>query len=318
MRLDGHRSAIFNIAFNPVKRILASGDDYGEIRLWDLDSGTTLEIFQPPVDRKKDGSLVAFSPDGSILAAWPFETNYQLALWNFHLRKVDGTFECVNVNSIVWSPDGLILACAERIVTLRDGKTGKKVKELEIIGHKGSIVSLAWSSNARLLATGGDEDNSSIQIWDVEKSEQVAIYKSVHYAQNIKSISFYSDDALIYIDVSGQPYIWYWKTNKEPQIINQGVLVPDIDNYPTQLNSSGQYIARISSVDYRILHIIDLATGIKSTFYASDGHEEVISYMVFSTDSRTLASGDFAGTVYTWELSPRLGGNQPQNRSIEK
>jgi len=228
MRLEGHTGPIFSLAFNPVEHVLASGAYLGEIRVWDLDSGRIIEVFQPAKESLYGGNSVTFSPDGSTLAVWPFGASSQFVLWNLHSRQTDAVLEDRYISKAAWIPDGRLLACGETNVTLRDGKTGKLLKELR--GHAGPILNLAWSSDGQLLATGGDEDDSSLRIWDIGQGQQIAVYRPTQYAQNVESLAFRGDDAVVYINDSDQPHIWYWRTDLEPQAISHGARIPDADN----------------------------------------------------------------------------------------
>jgi WD40 repeat protein len=201
----------------------------------------------------------------------------------------------------VWSPDGRWLAGAESQVTLRDGKTGELLQELP--GYGGTALSVVWSADGQLLATGGDSDDSHVRIWDIEKGQQIATYRPTNHVQNVESVAFYGRDALVYIDDSDQPYLWSWRTDPEPHTIRHGTRMPDVNNYPTQLDRTGRYLARIDAKDYRLLYITDLETGNQSTFYAEDAHEEVVSRIVFSPDSQQVATGDFEGIIYVWDVS---------------
>jgi WD40 repeat protein/serine/threonine protein kinase len=58
----GHASVVWSLAFSPDCKILASGSYDGTIKLWDLATGE-------PRTTLRGGARIAFSPDGTVLAA---------------------------------------------------------------------------------------------------------------------------------------------------------------------------------------------------------------------------------------------------------
>src|SRR5437667_449038 len=135
----------------------------------------------------KDGSTVlgicgtsslAFSPDGSVLAAGSWDTN--LRAWNTRNGELLALIEELPVAmfGIAFSPDGKTLATAgvNRIVYLWDSKTWKLARKF--VGQPEMISALAYSPDGRFLATGGFNDITqahpvSILIWDVGTGKTV-------------------------------------------------------------------------------------------------------------------------------------------------
>jgi WD40 repeat protein len=68
--------------FSPDGRILASGDDYGRLQLWNMES--RLPIGPPLVGHDADIFNLSFSPDGSKLASGDIGGN--VVLWDIVLE----------------------------------------------------------------------------------------------------------------------------------------------------------------------------------------------------------------------------------------
>jgi WD40 repeat protein len=84
--LDGHRKNINCIAFSQDGRFAISGDEGGEIRCWNVESGKNLNILIGHSDRV---SSVAFHPDGLHLLS---------GSWDETIRVWDrGTGECLRI-----------------------------------------------------------------------------------------------------------------------------------------------------------------------------------------------------------------------------
>src|SRR5262249_43619159 len=66
LALRGHRRHVFDVAFSPAGRRLASADEEGVIKFWDAGTGAELLRFRGHTDQVRS---VAFSPDGRRLAS---------------------------------------------------------------------------------------------------------------------------------------------------------------------------------------------------------------------------------------------------------
>jgi WD40 repeat protein len=108
---------------------------------------------------------VAFSTDGTLLAVTP--DRYAVRVWDFTQRqwayRLPTSFTGA-VTSMVFSPDGVTLATGhyDGMVRLWDITKGTLLLEFD----SGAVVqSLAFSPDARMLASGGSFENSLVQLW---------------------------------------------------------------------------------------------------------------------------------------------------------
>src|SRR5262249_45237625 len=95
------------VAFAPDSKLLASGDNRGGIKLWDLRTGTELRRLAGHGKESIHG--LAFSPDGTTLASTAGDGTVRL--WDVssgegkRTIKLDG-----NLSGVAFSPDGSLLA----------------------------------------------------------------------------------------------------------------------------------------------------------------------------------------------------------------
>ena len=64
--LEGHRRAVKSVCFSPDGRRLASGSYDMTVRLWDVETGTSVRTLE---GHNAEGNSVCFSPDGRWLAS---------------------------------------------------------------------------------------------------------------------------------------------------------------------------------------------------------------------------------------------------------
>jgi RNA polymerase sigma factor (sigma-70 family) len=161
-----HSGAVNVVAFTLDGTALISGDEHGEMRLWDTATGKLLRTFVDPLHHRI-GAL-AVSPDGK----WFVSGIARLSLWNV----ADGTradvaadypFGVHTVASLAFAPDGKILAVTaegDPLIRFYSVPAGKLLSQLDE-GHKGTSYASAYSPDGKLLATAGVD--RLVRVWDL-------------------------------------------------------------------------------------------------------------------------------------------------------
>jgi WD40 repeat protein len=185
---------------------------------------------------------VAFSPDGSLLAAGHrggMIGVWETATWKRRHMLWNGR----GSPTVRFSPDGKTLASSDStdlVLRFWHVQTGKRVHRMA--GHEGAVVSLAFSpGGARLASTASDQ---ALRIWDPKTGEEVR----VHEGPDVAGVAWSPDGTMI---ASG-PWIYDAK-NGEPLrsvtgLLSRGDRIRDVAFSP-----DGKFTAA-SSGEVRSLH----------------------------------------------------------------
>jgi RNA polymerase sigma factor (sigma-70 family) len=176
-----------SLAFSPGGRLLAAAATDGTTRLYDLTTGQerTLRSRPEPASLPSQPEVtgcLAFSPDGSILAAGSAGSDNpgDAALATIHLWDVIRGQEVRRipahprwVASLSFAPDGQTLAStgAEPVIRIWDVATGREAFPQS--GHRSAVRSLAACPADGTVFTGGSD--GTIRQWDPASGREIGI-----------------------------------------------------------------------------------------------------------------------------------------------
>lgn len=213
-RLIGHSGTVYGLSFSQENNYLLSCSEDGTVRLWSLDTFTTLVIYKSHNEPVWD---VKFSPFGhyfvttshdSTARLWSVDHIYPLRLFVGHMNDVD----CV-----CWFPNSCycFTGSSDKSIRMWDVVKGESVRLF--IGHNSAINALAVSPEGRLLASAGED--SVINIWDISSGKILKSMRGHSMKASIYSLDFSKDgNVLVSGGSDGAVRIWDVKKNSENKL----------------------------------------------------------------------------------------------------
>ena len=298
---------IFNAVGVGTPAIPIIGGDY---QTWHLPDDAVVRLGKGAIG--ESDRAVAFSPDGQRLAVasgigiWLYEVaaSQPLAL-------LPGES---SVNSVVFSPDGTLLASGlnNRRVELWEVETGTKVAALS--GHRHWVTSVVFSPDGTLLASGSRDQ--IIKLWDVTKRVEVGTYEVERKSNSVNqvSVSFSPDGAMLASGFQdGTIRLWDIATQ---------TTIAELEGHVDYINSvvvSPDGTTLASGSRDETIKLWDVVTS--RNIAMLEGHTNAIESVVFSPDGTLLASGSRDRTVKLWDVATRtniatLGGHTGSVKSV--
>lgn len=192
----------------------SSADPSRPITVYDADTGKRIDA--------EFGGLKAiidelrFSPDGRQLIA---ANSDEMRAWDAVTGKQIGDpWGGSNIHALAFSPDGRRLASGglntnsgvfQETISIWDVQTHQLVGE-PLIGHSGSVRSVAFSSDGRLLVSGSGTwgNPAEIRIWDLANRQQLGEPMNFDLGNSNYNIAFSADGRTIFAGM--RKSVWQW------------------------------------------------------------------------------------------------------------
>jgi WD40 repeat protein len=310
--LKGHDNPVFQVAFSPDGRTLASATNAGQIKLWDTAEGK--ERLELP---KKPGMVLgmAFSPDGRTLFASYYQADAkavrgEIVLWDVATGKERGVLRRDpqrGVTRMALSADGKTLVAGESWalpnakerkfgLALWDVESGKVRTEIE-----GVTGGLALSPDGKTIAVARD----GIHLYDAATGKEKAVvgaketyYFAVAFSPDGRTLAACDNqNGGILLDVGTAKLLTTIKPG-EGKRTSCVAFAPD--GHTAAFGTAARNSYRVEPGE---IVLCDTTAGRERLRLR--GHLGDVLALAFAPDGRRLASGGGDSVVKVWEVGPR-------------
>ncbi|CAB3377735.1 Hypothetical predicted protein [Cloeon dipterum] len=291
-QLQGHKSKITCITFNPRYPAIASGDLGNNILVWNPKKwGNSLKF----EGHKGCINDLNFSPTVNLLASASSDRMVRLWVPTYSGGFSEFMAHSSGVRSVHFSPDGELLATASEDKLVKLWQTDGKRRFISSMSHHTNWVRCARFSPNGLLIGSCSDDNSAI-IWDFRDEK-----KSVEVVQGMDSAPHH----LAFSPVRETTFALAYPTGhvrvfdiRMPQELLQSYKAHDKAVHQLSFHPSGNYI--LSAHDDGQIKMLDLLEG--RPIYTMSLHKGAATCVAFSPSGKLFASAGADRQVVIWKI----------------
>ena len=307
--LTAEQEWVSSVAFSPDGKTIASGGACVEgmcpgITLLDTETGERLRSFGGAYTTLS----ICFSPDGKMLASSGDNWDSNIRLWDVQTgerlktlkkRTAFEDFEGRDVNSVVFSPDGNVIASGSGNGTIRlwNAHTGEFIKYLE--GHTKSVNSVAFNPNGNTLISTGED---GVCLWDVNTGEYIEEAQipavSAAFSPDGNTCAIRSETGITVRNAHTFQFLESLTRNIGSEDKFRGKDIGSIGS--VAFSPDGDTIVSCGGNN---IHLWDSQTN--QRLKTLIGHTESVNNIAFSPDGETIVSASDDGTIRLWNVNTR-------------
>ena len=307
--IKGHSDEVYSFAFSPGLKNVASIYER-TVRLSEVTSGREFQILDGHLSHVENVFLGA---DSGSLATLSRDNTIQL--WDLRQGRKIGLLESgpQDIKSLALSDDGRTLAVAYdrtdsvRLVDTASGRELHKLAPSELSSFQGAALSVAFSPDGRLLATGLSD--SSVRVWDRASGQEISVLGEPlkewagpglqDSPGDVTGLVFSPDGRRLTArsdDIEGQFMVRVWNPldGKQHHSLKQKM------GRSLATSPDGQIASSTVYADYTV-QLWNVANGEK--MYRLEGHSSLVNAGAFSPDGQLLATGSYDETVRLWDVT---------------
>jgi predicted NACHT family NTPase len=196
-----------------------------------------------------------------------------------------------SVRSVIFSPDGKLLAIGDTdgVVRLWEASSGREIWTCK--GHSNVVESVAFSPDGKILASGSYENK--IKLWDVKTGECLKVFRG--HTESVMSVTFHPDgNILASASFDRAIRLWNIHTGECCKILQNHTKVV----FSLAFHPAGEILA--SGSGDKTVRLWNIHTG--ECLRILHGHAKNVSAVAFNSAGEILASGSGDATVRLWNI----------------
>ena len=204
-----------------------------------------------------------------------------------------------HIRDIKFVPDGTqFIVAASTGIWLYDVQTGAEIAQLN--EKPRNIKTIAFSPDGKTLTSSDSE--GEVQMWDTSTTKRRSTFQGPQRITDaVSAIS--GDEIKLANEQHGIISLWEFRTNTPQPVFTDLNSDPRLGHSAVMaLSPDATHLAAASLEEYEIYPLRVWNTNTKELLFTLEGHTRRIQALVFSPDSKTLASGDIGNTIRLWDM----------------
>ena len=204
-----------------------------------------------------------------------------------------------HIRDIKFVPDGTqFIVAASTGIWLYDVQTGAEIAQLN--EKPRNIKTIAFSPDGKTLTSSDSE--GEVQMWDTSTTKRRSTFQGPQKITDaVSAIS--GDEIKLANEQHGIISLWEFRTNTPQPVFTDLNSDPRLGHSAVMaLSPDATHLAAASLEEYEIYPLRVWNTNTKELLFTLEGHTRRIQALVFSPDSKTLASGDIGNTIRLWDM----------------
>lgn len=279
----------------------------GQVVVWRTDGWIIERTLQVPSGQVVN---VAFSPDGSLIAA--VGSFKHLLIWNVSSGRLiaTGRGHAQHVNDVAFDPGGRWIVTAGHDQSIRIWNVDSLTRPDALQGHTRLVRSLRFSPDGQILATCAFD--GTVRLWRVSDHSLVRTIKGL--TERLQDVAFTTDGGTLLV-AERDGIISFWDVATGAPI--RSVVGHTYAVHAVAVDPKGRWLAS-AGIDRRVV-IWDIKTA--TPIGEFDGHEMRINGLDAGPDGRFVVSASLDGTARIWDVESMLNkhaaGDGADNALIE-
>jgi WD40 repeat protein len=281
-----HSAAIYDAAFSPDGRLLATASEDHRVLLSEVDTG----VLRGKLRHQHRVRVVVFSPNGRLLATASEDGTARL--WNVATAQQLGVslLHRSDVNTVAFSPDGKALLTGSDDGTARLWGVSR-TRPMDTFDHGHPVFCLAVHPDGKRLLVGNSE--GTVFLWDLTTHQA----RTVSMPSTPIAVDFRSDGKVFLVGCwDGNVYFRDTET-----LQSAGHTLAHATPVTTAAFSpDGRLVATGCDRKDPAARIWEYETG--RLIHTMTAHGRKVSSVAFSHDGRSLLTGGWDKTVLLWDV----------------